>query len=149
MASDDVTIVLGSTKGGMTHHVRIGSYDSKDAIAEDLRYFQMCYEDLKRRGGGDQAHRFWSQRAKSLRAKWKLFCEKYRDEHGEEFMHSPETLRRLRILHDIHDEEDLDYRGPRTLRNFDWTYALPIVTDFIRLTGATGKIHSFRNRDDE
>jgi len=135
----------------MTHYTRYtpsntNVYDSKESLADELRHFQWCYIDLKRYGR-DQVHQFWSPRVKSLRSKWQLFCEKYREEHGKEFTDSPETLRRLRILHDIHDEENIDYCGPRTLRKFDWTYALPLFTDFIRLSGATGKLYSLRNRD--
>jgi hypothetical protein len=77
------------------------------------------------------------ERTIELSSKWKTYCNEYKAVRGKEFLHSKETLRRLRIIHDLHDEDDPDYHGPRSLPvDFDWGLVLPLFTHKIRLHGA-------------
>lgn len=114
-------------------------YDSFYTLREELDLFHGMRISL----GVSDAHRIQQELVTKQKNKWTSFCAEYKERTGETFLHSPVNLRRLRLLFDLHDEDDLDYRGIRRAPpGFDWTYALPYYTHCIRLTGATGVEHS-------
>lgn len=99
---------------------------------------------------GDQKHLMLSGMVENRKKEWVKFCDEYKARTGEVFLHSAVTLQRLRLLHDIHDESDPEYRGiHHAPPGFDWTYALPFFTNCIRLTGATGSEWSLTRRPNE